>query len=382
MAGRMPVAIAVGLFLGLAPPPALPCSLCNGPQRATLRQDAAQAQLVLYGRLANARLQGDDPAGGGSTDLHVEWVIKGSLPVGAGQILQLPRYVPLDPQKPARFLVFCDVVNGRLDPYRGVPAPSTGVVDYLRGALAIDPRNRGQLLLYHFAYLDHEDPLLAGDAFLEWVKATDQEIGEIAGRLPAARLRNWVADAKTPADRLNLYAFLLGACGGDRDADLLRSLLEQPGGRGSAAGSGLLSGYICLRPRAGWDLALTILHDARRPFTERYAVLGTLRFYHGWKPAENRQEIVRCLAAAVAEGDLADLAVEDARRWQLWELTEAVLTPYARATHDAPIVRRAIVRFALCSQEPAAARFLAERRRREPDLVAEVEEALRLDRQP
>jgi hypothetical protein len=376
------VTVAVWALLAGAPSPALPCSLCSGQQRATLRQDAAQAKLVLYGTLSDARLNGADPAGGGTTDLHVERVVKGERLLGDQRLLQLPRYVPLDPKKSARFLVFCDVVGGRLDPYRGVPVPSAAVVEYLRGALATDESNHGQLLLYSFAYLDHDDPVVAGDAFLEWVKATDQEIGDVGRRLSPARIRAWVTNVNTAADRLNLYAFLLGACGEDRDAEVLRRLLDERGERTTAAVSGLLSGYICIRPRAGWDLALARIRDGRRPFTERYAVLGTLRFYHGWKPAESRQEILRCLGAAVAEGDLADLAVEDLRRWQLWELTDAVLASYGRPSHDAPIVRRAIVRFALCSPAPAAARFVTERRTQEAELVAEVEEALRLDRQP
>src|SRR5262249_46284785 len=144
---------------------------------------------------------------------------------------------------------------------------------------------------------------------------------------------------------------------------------------------GLLSGYIQLRPREGWELALAILRDSRRPFTERLAVLGMLRFYHGWKPEETRREILRGLEALLPQSDLADLAVEDLRRWQLWDLTGEVLALYGKKDFDAPIQRRALVRYALSCPRAEANRFVAQLRKQDPDLVKDVEEALQFEKQ-
>jgi hypothetical protein len=109
-------------------------------------------------------------------------------------------------------------------------------------------------------------------------------------------------------------------------------------------------------------------------------VLRTLRFYHGWKPDETRAQVLRGLAVALPEGDLADLAVEDLRRWQAWDLTADVLALYARKSHSAPIMRRAILRYALCCPRPEAATFLADRRREDPALVKDVEESLQFEK--
>src|SRR5262249_46944995 len=162
------------------------------------------------------------------------------------------------------------------------------------------------------------DPEIAEDAYLEFARATDQEVGHIASKLSADKLRRLVQSPTTPPDRIGLFSFLLGACGSDRDAVALLSLIRNPTPQTAPGLSGLLSGYIQLRPREGWELALKMLGDANRPFPERFSVLRMLRFFHGWKPEQAKREILQCLAVVVPQGDLADLAIQDLRDWQYW----------------------------------------------------------------
>jgi hypothetical protein len=367
--------VLTGAFI--ACPPVSACNLCNNVQQSlTFRQEAGQAKLILYGTLEKPRLVGEM----GKTDLRVETVLKTDTAFKPAAVIEVPRYVPADPKDPPHFVLFCDVFNGNLDPYRGVPLKGKEAVDYLKGALVLDPKDRTATLLYYFRYLEHADKELANDAFLEFAKANDREIGQVAPKLAPERLRAWVKDPQTPVQRLGLYAFLLGACGGDPDTALFRSLLQDPDERTTSAFDGILGGYIQLRPSEGWDLAMALLRDEKKPFPVRYAVVRTLRFYHGWKPDETRAQVLRGLAVALPEGDLADLAVEDLRRWQAWDLTADVLALYARKSHSAPIMRRAILRYALCCPRPEAATFLADRRREDPALVKDVEESLQFEK--
>src|SRR5439155_2898654 len=144
--------------------------------------------------------------------------------------------------------------------------------------------------------------------------------------------------------------------------------------------SGLLAGYIELKPRAGWELAVTMLGDSQRSFLERNAALGTLRFYHGWKPDESRREVLRGVSAVLGQGDIADIAVEDLRRWKMWDLTSDVLAQYGKKSHDAPLVRRTLIRYAICCPKPEAARFVNERRKEDAELVKEIEESLEFEK--
>ena len=144
---------------------------------------------------------------------------------------------------------------------------------------------------------------------------------------------------------------------------------------------GYLGGYIHLRPREGWNKALAVLSDGSKPLPMRLAAVRTVRLYHGWQPKDSRDDVLKCLSGMITQGELADVAIEDLRRWQMWDLTRDVVALYGKKGFDAPIMQRAIVRYALCVKEDdAAKKFMAERRRYEPDLVKEVEESLQFEK--
>jgi hypothetical protein len=367
--------VLLAALVAIVPCSAPACSLCGSSlQNAlTFRQEAglASARIIFYGTVEKS-----DPIRGVS-EFRIESVVRSDPFLGDKKTVELPRALPiLDPKDPPKFLVFCDVFKGKLDPYRGVPVQSADMIKYLKGALALESKDRARSLLYYFDYLEHADKKIAEDAFLEFAKSTDQEIGQIASKLSAAKIRGWIKDRETPEYRLGMYAFLLGACGGAEDAAALRAMLQKPSEKTMTAFDGILGGYIQLRPEEGWTLALDLLRDSSKDFQIRFAVVRTLRFYHGWKPEECKARVLRGLAAVLPQGDIADLAVEDLRRWQMWDLTDDVLALYGKKSHDAPLMRRAIVRYAMSCPKPKAKDFVAQRRRDEPDLVRDVEESL------
>lgn len=375
--------IIVAISLSALPCPAPACSLCGSLRdQQTLRQEMEQAQLVLYGTIANPRFAKNGAPGAGTTDFNVLGEIKPHPQLGKQKRIELPRYLPvIDPKNPPQLVVFCKFDQGKLNAYHGRGVRSGAILKYLEEANALKAKDRTQALLYFFRFLDHDDETIAGDAFLEFARSSDQEVGQVAKHLPAEQIRKLLANPKTPGERLGLYALLLGVVGGDKDAALLKSMILKPTERNVSALDGLLSGYINLRPREGWDIAAGILADGKKSFSERFAVTRMLRFYHGWKPAETRKELLRCLAVMVPDGEVADMAVEDLRRWKMWDLTASVLAQYGKASHSSPITKRTIVRYALSCPEPAARQFVTELRRRDPELVRELEEVLELERE-
>jgi hypothetical protein len=297
-------------------------------------------------------------------------------------VIEIPRYLAVsDDKNPPRFLIFCDLIKDQIDPYRGIPVKSEASVAYVKKAIALDPRDRVRNLTFYFDYLENDDPEVARDAFLEFAKASDAEIGRVAPKLAADKLRGWLKNPQTPQERLSLYAVLLGACGGPTDADLLAAMLNAGGERCTAAYDGLLAGYIHLKPREGWDLAARTMADGKKPLLIRLGVLRTLRFYHGSQPTESQASVLQAMKATLQQGELADVAVEDLRRWKVWDLTADVLRLYGKKGFDAPIMQRAIVRYALsCTDRDEAKRFVADRRAREADLIQEVEESLQFEK--
>jgi hypothetical protein len=77
--------------------------------------------------------------------------------------------------------------------------------------------------------------------------------------------------------------------------------------------------------------------------------------------------------------DMADLAIEDLRRWKQWDQTDKVLDLFDKKSHDIKFIRRSILRFALQSPSPRAAAFVREQRQRDLQWVKDTEDLLKLD---
>lgn len=380
----MILALALGGLLLAVPGPGYSCSLCGASlrQAPTLRQEAAleSARVILIGTAENPRLDGAN----GITDLRISEVLRSDPALEGKKVIPIKRYLRIsDPKNPPRFLVFCDIFKGEFDPFRGVPLQSADSVEYVRKVMKLDPKDVSGNLQFFFRYLENADSEIARDAFLEFAKASDADIAGVAGRLDPTKLHKWLGDEKTPRERLSVYALLLGACGTDADARFLHELLEKNNDRTTGAYDGLLGGYIHLRPREGWELAYELLRDSRKPLPIRLAVARTVSFFHGARPKdkETQENVLKCLDAMIGQGELADIAIEDMRRWQMYDRTRDILGLYGKKGYDAPLMQRAIVRYALSCKDDATARsFLEARRKAEPDVVKEVEESLQFEK--
>jgi hypothetical protein len=356
------------------------CELCT-PGATPLSVEIAKAKCVVVGTVTSAHLSANGL--GGTCDLHIDAVIKPDDAFKASGTLKLSRYFPANSK--IKLLVFLDYARGRWDDYRHIDFPSDRIVKYLRESPGYNeraaPEERAERLRYFFKFLNDPEPAIAMDAYREWAVAGNREVGLVAGKLPAAELRAWFLDRKTPPERLSLYGFLLGACGESQDADMLRNFLKNPDERTSRAMVGLLAGFIHLRSDEGWQMAKDLINDSKKPFPQRHAVLRTLRFYYGYQPNETRSRVLECLALMLRQEDLLDLAVQQLGAWNLWDHTDAVIAIYSRANLP-PITKRAIIRYALCCPLPKAGKFIQDVRKTDPDLVDEVQQNLQASAAP
>jgi hypothetical protein len=362
--------------------PAAACPFCSEERGPTLVGDFNQAAMVLLGTFTNARLDGKGGGpDGGTTDFIIETVFKKHDILGNKKTLTLPRYLPNAKNK---FIIFCDVYKGMIDPYRGVEVPpGSELVKYLQGASAIKDRPVPERLRYAFDYLNSSEIDVALDAYREYAKAAYDDYKDMARRLPADTIAKWLRDPKTPAYRYGLYASLLGLCGKDEHAKLLRQMIDDPQKRQGSGLDGMLAGYITIQPRDGWTYLLGILKDGKQEFLMRYAALRTVRFLWDQRPdLVPKTDLVAGMAAVLDQPDMADFAIEDLRKWQRWELTDQVLELFNKETHNVPVVKRAILRFALRSSQPRAAAFVAAQRQRDREWVSDTEELLRLESEP
>lgn len=398
--------VARGVLLAAAvlafPAAAAACPFCSA-QGQTLSGEVNQADLIVLGTLKNPRRDPNDVTRG-TTELHIESVIKPHEYLAGKKVLILPRYVPADPSSPdAKYLVFCSVYAGsgevtatalasslvlgnvgnyQLDAYRGEPAKADSKLpEYLKGALEVRQKDTTARLKYFFDYLDSPELVVSSDAYMEFGNAEYKDVRGVAEKLPADRLLKWLTDPQTPGSRFGLYGLLYGHCGKKGDAEALHKLLLDPSRVYSSGLDGLMAGYILLDPKAGWAYLMDTIKKDKNEFPVRYAGLKVLRFFRESRPdVITKEQVTEGMKLLVGQSDLADLPIEDLRKWEQWELADFVLEAGKKESHaQIPIVRRAVLRFALsaAAANKAAAEYVEQARQAEPERVKMVEEMLR-----
>jgi len=354
------------------------CPFCQEERGPTLVGEFDQAAMVLVGTFTNPRT--DTQGDGGTSEFVIDEVLKSHEILANKKTVTLPKYIP---QAKNKYLVFCDVYKGRIDPYHGVEIqPGSNLVKYLRGAMALKDKPLAAQLRYAFDYLNSPEIDIAIDAYRLFQRADYKDYKDMARALPAATLAKWLRDPKTPPYRYGLYGSLLGLCGQAEDARLLRATIQDPQKRMSSGVDGMLVGYVTIQPKEGWTYLEGLLKDEKQDFQVRYAALRALRFMWDQRPdLVAKADLVQGMAVLLDDPRMADFAIEDLRKWQQWKMTGRILDLFTKDSHNIPVVRRALLRFALCSPEARAAAFVEEQRRRDREWVSDTEELLRLESQ-
>jgi hypothetical protein len=380
---RLLVLCLVGFLawtLVAAPTSARCCPFCSQDKIPTLAGDYNQALMVLVGSFTNAKLSE------GTTDFTIEKVLKTHAflksdkvkTIDGKQILTLPRYLP---QAKNKFVIFCDVYKDQIDPYRGIEIQQgSDVVPYLTGAVKLKDQPLGERLRYSFDHLNSPDLEVAMDAYRDFARTDYKDYMEMARRLPAETLASWLQDSKTPPYRFGLYASLIGLCGKPEHGKILRAMIDDPEKRKGSGIDGMLVGYVALEPKDAWTYLTSLLKDDKEDFLMRYAGLRTIRFMWDYRPdLVSQKDLVDGLALVLAHADMADFAIEDLRKWKRWEMTDKVLDLFGKKSHDVPVVKRAILRFALQCPRARARSFVEAQRKRDADWVKDTEELLKLE---
>ncbi len=388
----------LGLVL-VAVPPVRACPFCS-TQGQTLSSEVGQADFIVLGTLKNARRDPDDFTKG-STDLEIVTVVKPHSYLKGKKSIVLPRYVKAGAGE--KFLVFCSLYSptgdvgiaaiasstvladsnrATLDPYRGEQIKGKSELpEYLQQAIVARDQDATGRLKFFFKYLDHAELVINTDAFTEFGNSEYKDVRKLAETLPPEKLLKWLKDPNTPASRFGLYGLMFGHCGKADDTGAIRALLDDPKNAFSSGLDGLYACYILLKPKEGWEYLKTILNDPKKDFSTRYAALKVLRFF--WderKDVVKQEDLLDAMKVLVGQEEIADLPIEDLRKWGAWDQTGFVLQEAAKPSHSKQIVKRAVLRFALGAAEDgknaAAVAYVANARKEDAERVKFVEEML------
>ena len=385
----LPAALFAAVLLDFTPPAAA-CPACGPPSGQTLTSEVAQADFILFGTLGNQKPDPKDPGSTkGTTDMTIEAVVKSHALVKDKKVFVIPRYVPPD-QKAYKYMVFFNVVNGDVDPYRGVAVGTDSKLpEYVKGALEVRQKDIVTRLKYFFNYLESNEIEISADAYNEFAVAEYKEVAEIAPKLPADTVLKWLKDPNTRASRYGLYGLILGHSGKAENAKALRTLLDDPERKFSSGLDGMLMGYTLLDKKAGYEYVQKLIADSNSEFLVKHAALKTLRFFWEYRPdVLTKKELLDGMAGLMVHPDIADMPIDDLRKWKAWEMTDAVLAYAKLESHNTlPINRRSILKFALAAswadpKNAAAMAFVEQARKDDPERVKLIEELLKDEAKP
>jgi hypothetical protein len=167
-------------------------------------------------------------------------------------------------------------------------------------------------------------------------------------------------------------------------------MIEDPERRKNSGLHGFMMAYAMLEPKKGWEYLTDLVHDREQPFLVRFAGLQTIRFLYdkrsdifGKDEKAARNEIVKGVSGVLNVVDMADFAIEDLRAWKRWECSGQVLGLWGKKEYQArPIIRKAILRYALQCPSEAAKTFVTAQRKLDPEWVDETRELLELETIP
>jgi hypothetical protein len=374
---RASLVLVFTLSLALLAPPADACLFCSEQRGPTLTDDFSKAEIVMVGTCANPKigLNGLDDS---TTDFIIDEIVKSHPMVKDKKKIVLPRYIA-DTQ--SKHIIFADVYKGNLDFYRGVPiAADSLMVKYLKGAIAVNNKKQPERLRYFFDYLNIPEFEIALDAYREYAKADYKDYEQMAKTLPKETLVKWFNDPKTPSFRLGLFASLMGHCGGPEEAKLLKAALDDPEKNKGSGIDGIMAGLVMIDPKGGWAYLSQRMNDPNEDFQSRYCAFRTARFLWETRPdLVPKETLVKSMGSLIDSRDMADFAIDELRKWKRWEFTQPILNLWGKESHNLNVIKRSIGRYMLRSPEPAAAKFLAEQRKRDAEWVKDVEDLLSLE---
>jgi hypothetical protein len=378
------------------------CPFCSS-QGQTLAGELASADMIVVATLKSSEQDPGDFTKSKSI-FHIDKTIKDHPVYKVGDTFSIARYIQqVKKGQEPQFLLFCYVNhdpndaataavasggvfahyrNVTVDAYRGDEVkPGGKLPQYLENTFKLKDQNAATRLKFYFDYLEDPEIFISSDAYMEFGNMDYKDVRPVAEKLPADTLLKWLKDPNTSPSRHGLYGMLLGHCGKAEHAPAIRKLIEDPDNAFSVGLDGMLAGYAMLDPKQGEEVIRGIIINTKKDFTTRYAALRTIRFFQEYRPdlmkAETRVSLMKKLAE---QADIADIAIDDLRKWKAWDETGFVLGFAGQESHNSLINKRAMLRFAIQAAEAGkeeAKAFVAKARTDNPDRVRETEDLLR-----
>ena len=93
-----------------------------------------------------------------------------------------------------------------------------------------------------------------------------------------------------------------------------------------------------------------------------------------------KKQLLDGLGILLKQSDIADLAIEDLRKWRCWDFTPRILALWGQKSRSTRLLHASILRYALQCPRDEAVQFMAEQRRVDNQTVKDMEELLSFEK--
>jgi hypothetical protein len=385
------------------------CPFCDVAAQ-TLSEETSSADAVVIARQieeAKPVSEEGDP-NSGTAKFEIVDVLRGKETLGDTKHIDVVYFGEFNREQ-----TFMVVGLGTEKPDWTTPLPlSKAAEEYIR-KLASVPPSGSERLEYFQEFLEHEDPLLAQDAYDEFARAPYEDVLALGPKMHHEKLVNWITDLEISPSRRRLYLTMLGACGSEKDLPMLESMivsnfdfmepqLTQVINRALAAGGpaglpiwldiieqqerqkklgldALVACYLTLRGGEGLDLIdERFLKDTKTDYTHVYSTIMALRFHGdqdtGAVPKERLLESMRLL---LNNPDFEDQVILDLSRWEDWSVLDRLVEMFKKSEAKAYVRQPVVTYLTVAGDQPGdvgarAKAALAELEAFDPDTVKQA----------
>ena len=235
-------------------------------------------------------------------------------------------------------------------------------VDYVKQLDSL-PASGPDRLAHMQKYLQHEDTLLAQDAYDEFARAPYKDVKGLRDRMDREQLLAWIESPTVSPSRRRLYLTMLGVCGTADDIPRIERLLlsdsrrltpvaEAVGALSLAAGGPLsvalapesvrldqrrqklgldamVACYLALRGSEGLDLIdQRFLGDPDVDYSHVYSCLMAIRFLAEESDLVPRDRLLESARRMLDNRDFADQVIPDLARWKDWSVLDQLVSMF------------------------------------------------------
>jgi len=345
----------------------LACPFCTAV-KPSLSQRRESAAAVVLGESVSSSAK--------TSAFKVHRVLSGIA--AAGERIVLPSDSAMKPGALALLFATASSQGGQALDWSSVEVNETSLIYFARAPGLRQPVP--ERLRYFAPFLEHADPLIAEDAYLEFGHAPFDKVAAAAGALSQPRLRSWIIDPNVPPARKGFYGLALGLASDAAQCRTNSALLERLIAGASddfrAGFDGLLGGYLLLAGEPGLkQLDERYFANPRAADGDLRHALTAVRFYHEFGREIADDKLCAALRHVLARPEFADRVIVDLARWQDWGALGQVAALYDGAKAARPL-NQAVVGYLLACPQPAARAELHRLRRLDPAGVAAAEQVL------